>query len=56
MTPPDDIRTDNPASESGPGAPAPHPDDKAPPPKRREVGPESEVRGGPEAVDNPPPR
>lgn len=46
MTPPDDIHTDKPATASdGPprGAQAGRP------PQPREIGPESEVRGGPEA-------
>ena len=51
MTPPDDIRIDNPASESGPENPK-KPAEPERPGDRRRVGPESEVRGGPEAVDN----
>jgi hypothetical protein len=49
MVPPDDIPLDPPAgettSETGGGV---RPKDESP---RRKVGPESEVRGGPEAID-----
>jgi hypothetical protein len=45
MAPPDDIPLDPPAGETEGGEP---PKDGPP---RRKVGPESEVRGGPEAAD-----
>jgi hypothetical protein len=51
MAPPDDIKTETPASEGvgteDTGNPAP-----APKPRLREVKPESEVRGGSEAADD----
>lgn len=47
MTTPDDIPLEPPSSETeGPNLPA---DDQ---PRRRKIGPESEVRGGPEAAED----
>ena len=66
MAPPDDLRIDVPSTSStgqgstgqgsagpgsaGPGKPGPTPTQPAKP--LREVGPESEVRGGPEAPED----
>ena len=56
MTPPDDLRIDVPSTEGagsdakGPGRPGPSPAQPVKP--LREVGPESEVRGGPEAPED----
>jgi hypothetical protein len=54
MTPPDDIKTDlPPVGEGAEGEDTEYPVPPAAPPrpKPREVGPESEVRGGAEAPD-----
>ena len=46
----DDIRTDDAASRTERKPDQPPEADTAPEPQRRQVGPESEVRGGPEAT------